>query len=237
MIAEARYVVGFTGAGISVESGVPQFRGNDGLWSRYDPMVLDISYFRANPEASWRAILDIFEETFSGVEPNDGHYALAELEDREIVREIITQNIDNLHHHAGSTTVWEYHGNSRELTCLSCGAKYPSERALQREIPPRCECGGLLKPDFIFFGEQIPLVAAREAGRAARQCDVMLVIGTTGEVYPASFLPYMARENGARIIEVNPEPSNYTDEITDVLVAEKAATALPALAERLFDSA
>lgn len=236
-LLQASHAVVFTGAGMSVESGVPQFRGNDGLWSRYDPIVFDIEYFRTHPKASWEAILDIFWKTFTDVEPNAGHRALAGLEQRGIIKELITQNIDNLHHHAGSRQVWEYHGNSRNLTCLSCGARYPSDRALEPEIPPRCDCGGLLKPDFIFFGEQIPEEAARESDRAARQCDLMLVVGTTGEVYPAGFIPHIAAEGGAEIVEVNPEPSNYTGDITDIFIAETSATALPALAKRLSNTA
>jgi NAD-dependent deacetylase len=232
-LGEARHAVAFTGAGISVESGVPQFRGNDGLWARWDPKVFDLAYFRTHPVESWQAILEIFRTTFPDVAPNAGHEALAELEHRGIVAEIITQNIDNLHHRAGSRTVWEYHGNSRELTCLSCGARYPAERALESEPPPRCDCGGLLKPDFIFFGEMIPAEAAEQSERAARECDLMLVVGTTGEVFPASMLPRLAAERGARIVEVNPEPSTYTGDITEIFIAEKAATALPALTARV----
>jgi NAD-dependent deacetylase len=202
------------------------------LWARWDPKVFDLEYFRGHPIESWRAILEIFWEAFPDVAPNAGHEALAELEHRGIVKEVITQNIDNLHHRAGSRTVWEYHGNSRELTCLACGTRYPARRALDSEIPPRCECGGLLKPDFIFFGEMIPQEAARESDRAARECDLMLVVGTTGEVYPASMLPHIAAQNDARIVEVNPEPSAYTGEITDILIHEKSAVALPELAVR-----
>ncbi|MGM0673215.1 MAG: SIR2 family NAD-dependent protein deacylase [Spirochaetota bacterium] len=235
-LRRSAHVTAFTGAGISVESGVPQFRGNDGLWAHYDPAVFDINHFRSHPRDSWQTILEIFYYTFAKVEPNAGHYALAELEQRGVVREIITQNIDSLHHRAGSTAVWEYHGNSRELLCLSCGARHPAQRALETEIPPRCTCGGLLKPDFIFFGEQIPAQAARESERAARECDLMLVVGTTGEVYPAGFIPHMARESGARIVEINPEPSTYTEEITDVFIHEKSATALPALLELISSS-
>ncbi|MFP4011086.1 MAG: SIR2 family NAD-dependent protein deacylase [Spirochaetaceae bacterium] len=229
----ASHTTAFTGAGISVESGVPQFRGNDGLWSRYDPEVFDITYFRTYPEASWRAILSIFYETFAEVSPNAGHKALAELERLGFVKEIITQNIDNLHHRAGSRQVWEYHGSSRELLCLDCGKHYSADRALETSPPPRCECGGVLKPDFTFFGEPIPARAAEEAERAARECDLMLVIGTTGEVFPASMLPYTARDTGARIIEINPEPSAYTDTITDVSIRERASEALPALLSRV----
>lgn len=223
------HVTAFTGAGISVESGVPQFRGNDGLWERYDPSIFDIDHFRAHPREAWQAILEIFYHTFPHVEPNAGHFALAELEQQGVVQEVITQNIDNLHHRAGSTNVWEYHGNSRELLCLSCGTKHPSQRALESDIPPRCDCGGLLKPDFIFFGEPIPAEAARESERSARVCDLMLVVGTTGEVYPAGFVPHMAHDSGSRIVEINPEPSAYTEAITDIFIHEKSATALPAL--------
>ncbi len=236
-LARATHAVAFTGAGISVESGVPQFRGSGGIWSRWDPQVFDLDYFRTHPTESWRAILDIFFETFPDVAPNAGHHALADLEQRGFVKEIITQNIDNLHHRAGSSRVWEYHGNSRDLTCLSCGTKYPSERALESEIPPRCDCGGLLKPDFIFFGEQIPSAAAEGADRAARTCDLMLVVGTTGEVYPAGLLPHTAAETGARIVEINPEPSAYTGEITDIMIREKSAAALPDLLARVLDIA
>jgi NAD-dependent deacetylase len=230
---EARYAVAFTGAGISVESGVPPFRGSSGLWAKYDPEVLSIDYFWQYPEQSWEVIRELYWSFFSGVEPNDAHRVLAEWEQAGVIQEVITQNIDGLHQQAGSKAVWEYHGNARRLTCQSCGTVYDADPRLFESVPARCECGGLLKPEFVFFGESIPLEAAEHAAEAARQCDLMLVIGTTGEVFPASIVPWEAAESDATIVEVNPEKSNYTGDITDVFVQLPASRGMRLIAQEL----
>ncbi len=166
IIRYARHLVAFTGAGISVESGVPPFRGPNGLWSSYDPKYLELSYFRRHPEKCWRILEEIFYEHFAAARPNDAHRVLARLEERGLLKSLITQNIDNLHQLAGSKKVIEFHGNTRDLLCLSCGAITGANPELVRVRPPRCSCGGILKPDCIFFGEAIPPDAWFESRRS-----------------------------------------------------------------------
>jgi len=222
-LLNAHHAVAFTGAGVSVESGIPTFRGPDGIWSRYDPESIELGFFLRHPGDSWTVIKEIFYDFFGQAAPNAAHRILAEMEASGILREVITQNIDNLHRDAGSRTVWEFHGNSRTLVCLACRATYPVGEVSLDTLPPLCECSGLLKPNFIFFGEGIPEPARSKSFAAASACDVMLVIGSTGEVAPASMLPGVARNGGATIIEVNPEPSLFTAGTTDIFL-QGAAT-------------
>jgi NAD-dependent deacetylase len=234
ILRRSSHITAFTGAGISVESGIPPFRGADGLWSRYDPVVLDISYFHSHPKEAWEVIREIFYDYFGQARPNPAHYILAEMEKEGRLAAVITQNIDNLHQEAGSREVIEYHGNSQRLICPRCGTSYTPARVDLRHLPPRCEKDGeVLKPDFVFFGEPIPPEAARRSEEEAHAADVFLVIGTTGEIMPASLIPQVAKHNGATIIEVNPEPSNYTHTITDILLQGKAGEILPALWEKM----
>ncbi len=237
IIREAKHVTAFTGAGISVESGIPPFRGPDGLWSKYDPIVLDISYFQTHPEKSWSVIKEVFYDFFGEAEPNDAHLALSALEKEGFLSAVITQNIDALHQKAGSKTVFEFHGTSEYLTCLGCGKKFlPKEISLDI-LPPRCsDCGGLLKPDFIFFGEQIPPEAHANSFREAEIADVFIVVGTTGEIMPASLIPREAKESGAVIIEVNTEKSKYTNSITDIFLQGKASKVLKELSGKVIEN-
>ncbi len=224
IIAKAKHVTAFTGAGISVESGIPPFRGKDGLWDKYDPRLLDIQHFMQYPEESWKVIKEIFYDTFHGAKPNRAHEVLAEMEKAGLLHEVITQNIDNLHQEAGNTVVHEFHGNSRNLVCTKTLEKLPVAHADLDAIPPiHPATGGLLKPDFIFFGEGIPMLAYQASVAAAGRSDVFILIGTTGEVMPASQIPVMARQNGAVIIEVNIERTNYTASITDIFLPGKAS--------------
>jgi NAD-dependent deacetylase len=150
----------------------------------------------------------------------------------------ITQNIDNLHREAGSLVISEFHGNSKNLMCLHCHRLYRSGEISLDHFPPTCrECGGVLKPDFVFFGEAIPQLPLSEAYEAATLSDVFLIIGTTGEVMPANQIPFIAKEYGATIIEVNPEPSNYTDKITDIFLQGKATEVMKKLERKLFPAA
>ncbi len=230
IIKSSRHTCAFTGAGISTESGIPPFRGKDGLWSKFDPIFLDINYFHRRPEESWKLIKQIFYDFFGKARPNPAHYALAELEKRGFVKTVITQNIDNLHQEAGSRNVIEFHGNSRFLVCEGCGEKILVKKEILNVIPPLCsKCGGLLKPDFVFFGEPIPSSASRDSFREAEISDVFLVVGTTGQIQPASSIPYLAKERGAKIIEVNIESSAYTSTITDVFLRGKASELLQKL--------
>jgi len=223
ILMNANHVTAFTGAGISVESGIPPFRGKDGLWSRYNPIVLDIDYFHNNPKESWLVIKEIFYDYFGEAKPNEAHFALAELEKMGIIKSVITQNIDNLHLQAGSNEVYEFHGNSRNLICTSCSKILKAEETDLSVLPPKCNvCGTVLKPDFVFFGEPIPEPARSNSFNEAKKADLFLLIGTTGEIMPASQIPQEAKWNGAKIIEINIEPTKFTDSITDLFIEGKA---------------
>jgi NAD-dependent deacetylase len=234
-LKESRFTTAFTGAGISVESGIPSFRGDDGIWSKYDPRVLEIGYFKENPKQSWEVINDIFYNTFNNAIPNPAHQVLAKMEKNGLLGRIITQNIDNLHQEAGSRMVYEFHGNARSLVCLTCHRTYSSGKGEIVAFPPTChECGGLLKPGFVFFGEGIPSSALAATYEAAELSDIFLIIGTTGEVMPANQFPVMAKENGALIIEINPTPSLYTRNITDIFLQGKAGKIMSMIDALLF---
>ncbi|MBA7675315.1 NAD-dependent protein deacetylase [subsurface metagenome] len=228
-ISKSRYSVVFTGAGISVESGIPPFRGENGLWSKYNPIFLDTNYFLAHPKKSWCLIKEIFYDFFGQATPNDGHYALAEMEKKGYIKSIITQNIDNLHQKAGSTNVIEFHGTSRRLTCLDCNNNYNSTEFI-KESPPYCpRCNGLLKPDFVFFGEPIPQDTYNKSINETSLADLFILIGTTGEIMPASTIPFIAKENGAKFIEININKSKYTNSIVDIFLKGKASYVLKKL--------
>jgi NAD-dependent deacetylase len=234
LIRGARRLTAFTGAGISVESGIPPFRGPGGLWGRYDPRTLELDYFLGHPEAAWPVIREIFYDHFGAAEPNKAHQVLARLETDGRLAVLITQNIDNLHYRAGSRNIVEFHGNSRLLACLECGKRVEAVPALLETLPPRCACGGIFKPDFIFFGEGIPPAAHAKAREAAQDTDVMLVVGSTGEVYPAALVPRWAAEAGATIIEINPEPSAFTDTVSDLHLQMKAAEAFQHIEKEIY---
>jgi NAD-dependent deacetylase len=233
VLREAHHVTAFSGAGISVESGIPPFRGEGGLWSTYDPRCLEIGYFLAHAGDAWRVIKEIFYDFFGNARPNDAHRSLALLEREGIVKALITQNIDNLHFEAGSRVVYEFHGNSRLLLCLDCGGRRPAREANLVLLPPHCGCGGIYKPDFVFFGESIPEEASEKSFEQAECADVFLLIGTTGEVMPACLIPEEAKRHGATIIEINTEPSNYTGRITDIFLRGKATEVMRALITEL----
>jgi NAD-dependent deacetylase len=230
LIKKSDWISAFTGAGMSVESGIPPFRGTDGIWNQYDPRLLELSYYNANPEKCWVTIKEIFYDFFGRAQPNPGHIVLAEMEAAGMLKALITQNIDDLHSRAGNKNVIEFHGNSRFLLCRACGRKYEAASVDLSRLPPRCAaCGEILKPDFVFFGESIPFDALSKSRFAAGRTDCMLVIGTTGEVYPAAAMPQQAAQSLAHIIEINPDPSAYTDAITEVYLPLPAGEALPRL--------
>ena len=238
ILRESDFTTAFTGAGISVESGITPFRGEGGLWSKYDPRMLEIGYFLEKPLESWKIIKEIFFDFFGKASPNKAHQVLAEMERRGMLARTITQNIDNLHQEAGSMHVFEFHGNSKHLICLACTTTFKAGEIRLDPLPPVCSrCGGLLKPDFVFFGEAIPPLPLTAAYEAAELSQAFLIIGTTGEVMPANQIPFMAKRNGARIIEVNPEESSYTNRITDVFLKGKATAVMERLASILFSPA
>ena len=234
IIKSAERVTAFTGAGISVESGIPPFRGENGLWSKFDPIFLDINYFHQNPLKSWELIKEIFYDFFGKAKPNAAHFALAEMEKLGYVKSVITQNIDNLHQQAGSKEVYEFHGNSRDLICINCGKIHQAQETDFSKLPPKCDkCENILKPDFVFFGEPIPELARTNSFAETKKADVFILIGTTGEIMPASMIPYEAKNNDVKIIEVNTKPSNYTNSITDLFLKGKATEILEKLLKLL----
>ena len=232
LIKRSSRTVAFTGAGISVESGIPPFRGEEGLWRKFDPVFLDIDYFHRYPGKSWKLIKEIFYDFFRKARPNAAHYALAEMEKKGVLHSIITQNIDNLHQNAGSKEVYEFHGNSRDLVCEHCSTSFLATNIDLSSLPPTCPyCKTVLKPDFVFFGESIPEPANTNSFSEAKNADLFILIGTTGEIMPASLIPFEAKKNGKKIIEINIEPSNYTNAITDVFLQGKATELVHRLIE------
>lgn len=230
-LRNARKVVALTGAGVSVESGIPSFRGQDGIWTKYPiEEYAAIDAFLADPEKVWAFWFEL-GASFRDCKPNPAHYAFAELEKMGRCHAVITQNIDNLHEQAGSTRVIEYHGNVRRLRCLDCGTSAPLDLAIRPAAPPRCPCGAIMKPDVVMFGELIPEQALREAEQLAATCDLMIVAGTSATVYPAAFLPHQAKKNGAFIIETNIQETDFTSSITDIFLKGPASQTLPRLLE------
>lgn len=237
LIRKARYCMAFTGAGISVESGIPPFRGENSIWSRYDPHILELDYFRTRPEESWPVVREIFYDFFGKAKPNKAHQVLARMEAAGMLKCVVTQNIDNLHQEAGSKVVYEFHGNAQKLICLGCKDRISAADADFSVMPLRCKkCGGLMKPDFVFFGEGIPEEAYADSLEAARKADVCLIMGSTGEVMPAALIPQEARRNGAVVIEINPEDSLFTRDVTHIHLRGKAGEVMAALEPLLFDA-
>jgi NAD-dependent deacetylase len=221
--------VALTGAGISAESGIPTFRSKGGLWDKFDPAVYaSIEAFRQDPSKYW-SIRGEFIRNYDAYQPNAGHLALAEMEAMGLLRHVITQNIDGLHRKAGSRNVTEIHGSLREIFCVRCGKEYRAPQ-VPEGTPPLCDCGGVLKPNTVLFGESLPPQALETAWRQAGTCKVMLVIGTSAVVQPAAALPHVAKDHGAAVIEVNIEQAFPG---ADVCILEKAGTALPQVVSEL----
>ena len=233
LIKKARKTVALTGAGISVESGIDPFRGKNGIWAKYDPEEYAyIDAFIKNPAKVWQMLKELLTVIIAA-KPNDGHKGLARLEETGYLDSIITQNVDGLHQAAGSKNVIEFHGNNMWLVCLECNERFKTNPEIIEKIPPRCHCRGVLRPDVVFFGEPIPYHATVEATAKAESCDLMLVIGTSAIVSPASEIPILAKNNGARIVEINPEPTPLTFQIADFSIHEKAGIAIPKIVEEI----
>ena len=235
LIRKAKYAVAFTGAGISVESGIPPFRGENGLWNKVDPIFLEIDYFYKKPLQSWQKIKEIFYDRLSDAEPNDAHNVLAKMEQRSFLESVITQNIDHLHQKAGNSHVYELHGTYKRLICTECSSEYDISFADLNYLPPTCfVCKGILKPDMVFFNEAIPELAKKRSFEEAEKADLMLIIGTNAEVLPAAEIPVVAKKHGAKIIEINIEETHFTREITDIFIKEKAAIAMKEIGNLLY---
>ncbi len=225
----ASYIVAFTGAGISAESGIPTYRGADGVWKKYDPAKFaSIDYFYKDPSYYWNFFREVRYPGLKEASPNPGHYALAKLEEKGL-RSVITQNIDGLHRLAGSSKVLEIHGNTRRIICLKCSKKYTMDEAyelLHSQMPPKCpDCQGLLKPDVVLFGESLPLDVLNEAQEEARRCDLFLSIGSSLVVQPAASLPGMAKDGQSKLVIINKEPTSF-DFKADLVIHGSASEAL-----------
>lgn len=208
-IRGAKSIVFFTGAGVSAESGIPTFRGKDGIWNKLKPEELaNFNAFLKNPEMVWewyKHRKNIIHES----KPNAAHHTISEFQKTSSDVTVITQNIDNLHRRAGSKKIFELHGNIERNYCVDCKKPFNDEIKLSDAVP-RCECGGLIRPDVVWFGEYLPQDQFLGGEKAARNCDVFFIVGTSAIVYPAASLIYVAREKGAFIVEVNIESTEIS---------------------------
>jgi NAD-dependent deacetylase len=229
VLQRARSIAVLTGAGVSAESGIPTFRANGGLWNTF--RVEDVATpeaFARNPTLVW----EFYEQrrrSMAAARPNEGHLALVALEQRVPRFTLITQNIDGLHDAAGSRNIIKLHGDIWHVRCLSCGVER-EERGRIDAFPPRCACGGMLRPAVVWFGEQLPEGALKSASRAAKSADVLIVAGTSAQVYPAAGLIPLALSAGAKVIEINPEETDYSDSV-HVALRGPSAEILPSLVE------
>jgi NAD-dependent deacetylase len=240
LILGARHVVALAGAGLSAESGIPTFRGPGGIWTKHgEPDLRDYDRFRQDPKRWWEQRIrgpnptDELVQALNSAVPNEGHFALKDLEDMGRLQHIITQNIDNLHQFAGARAVTEIHGNRWKLRCIACSTRWPLDEFPIDELPPHCpDCGGIVKSDTVMFGEPIPRDALDECIAQTRMCDCMLLVGTSAAVYPAAGFPIDVKSSGGVLIEVNPYETPLTG-LSDVALRAPAGTALPLVVERI----
>ena len=227
-IQESERLVVLTGAGISAESGVPTFRGSDGLWRNFRAEELATpEAFGRDPKLVWEWY-DWRRGVVAQTKPNPGHLALAELESRCSGFTLITQNVDGLHDLAGSTHPLKLHGDIWEVRCARCSYSGVNRNVPLNDIPPRCECGALLRPNIVWFGESLPADVLNRAWAASEQADLFLVVGTSALVHPAASLPLVAKRSGARVVEINLEPTAISDQV-DISLLAKSGELLPQL--------
>lgn len=229
LINQSNYIVVLTGAGISSESGIPTYRGSDGIWSKYDPAVYaDINIFLEDPSYFWQFFKEEQYHILKKAKPNDGHYALATLQKKQKKVQVITQNIDGLHQIAGVSDVIELHGNMRSVSCLQCKKTYSIDdiyHKITTNLPPYCSCSGMLKPDVVLFGEQLPQHALAESIRVSSSCDLFLVLGSSLVVYPAASLPEIAKKRNASLVIINNDPTPL-DDIADIVIRQPISKVL-----------
>ncbi|MCD6570221.1 MAG: NAD-dependent deacylase [Deltaproteobacteria bacterium] len=255
LLVRAKHTIVLTGAGISTESGVPDFRSPGGIWDRYDPSVFLYQRFLKEPDSVWKIIIEMVSTgalSIFDAKPNKGHIALAYLEQIGLIHTVITQNIDNLHQKAGSRHVIEFHGNMQYAKCIKCSRLYDYQEIINildiENLPPKCTCGGVLKPNAVFFGETIPKNALTEAFEEAGACDLMLVIGTSAQVEPAASLPFVAKgkkpmalgllsmfspQEAAYVVEMNRETTPLTDSVSDFIIQGSTGEILTELTEKV----
>ena len=232
-VQNAQNIVAFTGAGISSESGIPTYRGEGGLWTKYDPSkYANIGYFLRDPSYYWNFFKDIRYPILKKVKPNKAHLALFEMENAANLKTIITQNIDGLHQEAGSSSVIELHGTTRTIICMDCSKKYTIGEAfakLAKHIPPLCsECEGILRPNVVFFGEMLDPEILQDAYAAAASCDLLLAVGSSLVVYPAAGIPLRAKQAGTKLAIINKDTTPL-DSMADYVINEAAGLVLPQL--------
>ncbi len=233
LINSSTYLVVFTGAGISSESGIPTYRGDDGVWHKYDPeKYANISYFLKDPSYYWNFFKDVRYPVLKKAKPNKAHICLASLEEKGLLKTVITQNIDGLHQMAGSKNVLELHGNTRTIYCTTCKQTYSIEEIYKKvekdQIPPKCQCGGILRPDVVFFGESLPFEVLEKAREESLKADLFMVIGSSLVVQPAASLPLLAKENHAKLVIINKDATPL-DSMADLVFHERATVVLGSL--------
>ncbi len=248
IVARSSYLIALVGAGMSKESGIPTFRGGDGLWDKHgEPPMDGYQRFLADPTKWWADRLaerkaaaagdSDFGHALEDAKPNAGHFAMAEMEREGYLKHIITQNIDNLHQVAGSTAITEIHGNRTKMRCIGCGRRWPREEFQTDEVPPRCpDCRELVKSDTVMFGEPIPRDAIESCYWEAQQADAVLLVGTSAVVYPAAEFPVIAYRHGAKLIEINPQETPLSN-FSSAVIRAPSGEALPVLLDRVRELA
>lgn len=229
-LKNANKILFFTGAGISAESGIPTFRGKDGIWNKLKPEELaNFNAFLRNPDMVWEWY-QYRRKIINETQPNAGHHAIKSFENYFNEVNVVTQNVDNLHNRAGSKNVFELHGNIERNYCIDCYKNF-DEKDFSVDKVPRCKyCGGLIRPDVVWFGEMLPQDVFAMAEEKAKMCDVCFIIGTTGIVFPAAYIPLIAKENGAYLVEINLTETELSDKVNLSLFG-KAGEILPAILE------
>jgi NAD-dependent deacetylase len=231
LLRQSRKSVVLTGAGVSTESGIPDFRGKNGLWSRYDPIEYGtLGAFLNNPRKVWQMLAELLEVI--DAEPNTGHKGLARLEGKGLLAGVITQNIDSLHQKGGSKNIVEFHGSFENFTCLECGRNHLLQDVRESALPPHCKsCDKILKPDIVFFDEMIPESVLHETRKLLADTELLLVAGTSCEVQPAARIPYQVHNNGGKIIEINLEPALHG--VADISLTGSFAAVMEELVRQL----
>jgi NAD-dependent deacetylase len=239
-IKNTQHIVAFTGAGISAESGIPTYRGEGGLWTKYDPnLYAHIGYFRQNPSYYWNFFKEVRYPMLKTVKPNKAHLALAELEALGHLKTVITQNIDGLHQEAGSSSVIELHGTTHKIFCMDCSEDYTMDEVvskLEKQIPPLCsKCNGILRPAVVFFGEMLHPHTIDHSYREAEKSDFLLAVGSSLVVYPAADIPLRAKQTGAKLAIINKD-STPLDSVADYVINDAAGKVLPIIVESLREA-
>lgn len=225
ILAKSTHLIAFTGAGLSAESGIPTYRGVGGLWTKYNPEIYaNIHHFLENPSYYWNFFREVRYPIIKQALPNAAHYSLVKMEKEGKLKHVITQNIDGLHQIAGQSNVIELHGNTRKIICMNCGKIHSLDQAfklLTQSLPPKCtSCQGLLRPNTVFFGESLPQKQLNKAMQLARDCDLLLVLGSSLVVSPAAQIPKIAKDGGAILVIINVDKTPL-DHISDLVINDK----------------